>query len=134
MTATRTASLGPTDRGSAPVSRRGAPRARPAAIELVRKLLRGIGFILLLTIDLEWFGLNRRSRVESRRVRPGRDDLRLRRGPSVWIARHSGRDRAAPALGIPRHSAARRELTGRAPARQTPGGLANLLRTPEISG
>src|SRR5262245_49807615 len=83
MTATRTASLGPADRGSAPVNSRGTPSARPAAIELLRKLLRGIGFILLPPNGLEWFRVNRNSRIESQRVRPGRYG-----------------DRAGPALGI----------------------------------
>src|SRR4051812_26308341 len=75
MTATRTASLGPSDPGPAPLINRGTPSPRPAAIEPLRKLLRGIGFILLPTIDLEWFGVNRGSRVESHRVRPGRHDM-----------------------------------------------------------
>jgi hypothetical protein len=60
MTATFTVSLGPTDPRPAPGIRRGIPSARLAAIEPVRKLRRGMDFILLLTMDLGWFGANGR--------------------------------------------------------------------------
>ena len=69
MTATFTASLGPTDRSPVP----GIPSARPAVIEPFRKLRRGIDFISLLTMDLEWFGANGRFRdLEGQRVFAGR--------------------------------------------------------------
>ena len=62
MTATFTASLGPPGRGPAPSISRGIPSARPAVIEPLRKLRRGIGFISLLTMNRECFGVDGRSR------------------------------------------------------------------------
>ena len=75
ITPTRTTSFGPPAPGSAPVISRGTPSARPATVERFRKVLRGIGFILLLTIDQEPFRANRRPRVESQGVRCARHDM-----------------------------------------------------------
>src|SRR5262249_45893960 len=47
MTATFTASLGPPARGPAPSISRGIPSPRPAVIEPLRKLPRGLGFMSL---------------------------------------------------------------------------------------
>ena len=57
ITATFTASLGPPARAPAPGNSRGTPSPRPAAIEPLKKLRRGIALISLLTTDLGWFGV-----------------------------------------------------------------------------
>jgi hypothetical protein len=48
MTATFTVSFGPIVRAAASSDRLGIPSARPAAIEFLKKLRRGNGFISLL--------------------------------------------------------------------------------------